>query len=122
MEEEKSERLKPLRFKPGTNEPSGVFPSEEQMKVLQEKAEKRISLLMVECPNPDEWAAKHGAGMIMFYPDRYEYRDPAVREWARRAREVTFDDELLTIAEDRYLTGEELEQAKLKRESGTRHE
>ncbi|MBC7528561.1 MAG: hypothetical protein H7308_13560 [Chthonomonadaceae bacterium] len=77
---------------------------------------------MVDCPNPDEWAAKHGAGMIMWSSGNYEYRDPAVTVWAKRVKEVMFDDELLTIAEDRYLTGEELEQAKIARESGTRHE
>ncbi len=73
--------------------------------------EQLVRGFMAEFPEPEAYAAKHGRTVLPWSFGNDAYDDPAVTAWARRVAEVMFDPVLRAAAEDRYLVGEELEDA-----------
>lgn len=72
----------------------------------------RAMAMMAEGLSPDEYMARHGRSMIMWAGSRNVYADPTVQAWVDRAAEVWSNPELLAMAEEQFLVGDELEAAR----------
>jgi hypothetical protein len=77
-----------------------------------EAAEREVRRQMADGLAADEYAAKHGRCILIWSYGSYRYRDATVQTWARRVSEVLRSPELLEACEERFLHGEELDDAR----------
>lgn len=71
--------------------------------------------MMSEGFSPEEYMARHGRNILVWSSARHEYQDPEVNEWAHHAAYVLFDSDRLAEAEDKHLSGTELEEKQRRR-------
>lgn len=64
-------------------------------------------------PNVDEYAAHHARNTLIFSFHAYSYTGEGLNEWASRFAEIIADEYLIAELEEKYLTGEALEQARI---------
>jgi hypothetical protein len=75
---------------------------------------------MAEEPNAERFAAVHGRNVWCCSYGQYRFADPQIHAWAHRLAAILADRESLTACEERYLTGEELEEARAVRAKAER--
>ena len=78
----------------------------------KERIERDVRGLMSEGLTADAFAAKHGRHILVWGYGHDHFADPEVEKWAHRVAEVLFNPTLLAECEERYLAGEELEEAR----------
>jgi hypothetical protein len=76
------------------------------------RAAGEVGKMMADHPEPEQFAAVHGRLTVVWSYGHYPFEDPAVRGWATKVSQILFNPELLAAAEERWLTGDELEQAR----------
>ena len=84
--------------------------------------EANVRRKMTEEPNADRFAAIHGRNVWCCSYGLHRFEDPAVHAWAHRLAAILADRALLTECEERYLTGEDFDQARERREKEQRRE
>lgn len=75
-------------------------------------AEETVGSLMAEEPSADAFAARRGRRICIWSYGGYRYEGPGVGRWAQRVAQVLFKPGLLAECEERFLQGEELEEAR----------
>lgn len=85
---------------------------ENGRRIATERMTERAIKMMAKGLSPDEYMARHGRSMIMWAGSRNVYADPTVQAWVDRAAEVWSNPELLAMAEEQFLVGDELEAAR----------
>lgn len=83
-----------------------------QRKLADPATEARLRARMNDEPCADEFAARHGRRTIIWSYTLWRYADPEVQAWAYRVSEVLRSQELLEQCEERWLTGDALEEAR----------
>lgn len=78
--------------------------------------EQMVRQKMWEEPDADRFAAIHGRNVWCCSYGLHHFEDPAVHAWAHRLAAILTDRALLTQCEERYLSGEELVDARLVRQ------
>lgn len=82
--------------------------------------EKSVRKLMERGLSADEFAATHGRRTLVWSYGQHPFDDPEVERWAKRVAEVLFTPGLLAECEERFLLGDELEDARRCRERRAR--
>lgn len=72
-----------------------------------------IRQLMTQAPSVEEYAAHHARRTILFSFGYEDLPDPEADRWAKRYAEILASPELMAQCEERFLKGEELEQARI---------
>jgi hypothetical protein len=80
--------------------------------VAGKAAERSVRKHMAEGLSAEEYAARHGRCILIWSYGAYQYADPEVERWARRVAEVLSTPGLLDECEERFLRGEEREEAR----------
>ncbi len=97
--------------------PQGFDRTPEQ----RERTESHLRKLMSEGLSPDEFVAKHGRNILAWGYRGYPFADAEVKRWADRVTEILFTPGLQEECEERFLLGEELEEARRCRASLARY-
>lgn len=90
-------------------------PLAEQLRrspAARDRAEHSVRKLMEAELSADEFAAKRGRNILVWSYGAHEFPDPEVMAWARRVAEILRNPALLEQCEERFLTGEELAEAR----------
>lgn len=99
--------------------PSGIGKS--LVGIADERAEQTIRKMMAECADPDEFAARHGRNILVFSYGLEKFRDPDLERYAHRVWEIIKPGGSLDECEERFLTGEDLAQARKQRIARNRY-
>ena len=75
-------------------------------------SENHVRKMMAEFTAPEEYVAKNGRYVYVCGYGALMFEDKSVEQWAHRLCEILQDSALLAECEKRYLTGEELEEAR----------
>ncbi len=86
----------------------------------QAKSEANVRKMMSEGLSADEYAAKHGRRILVWGYGHDHFDDAELEAWAHRVAEVLFTPGLLVMAEEQFLFGNELEEARKFRTSRAR--
>lgn len=84
-----------------------------------EEEQRAVKPLIDLFPDPDEFAAHHGRNTCIF-GFREDFLPLVAANWVRRVRTILSSPPLLAWCEDRFLSGERLEEAIRRRERSTR--
>ncbi len=77
-----------------------------------ENALMAVRHFMAQAGSVEEYAARHGRGIMAFGYASYNLPDPEADRWAKRLVEILLSPELLGECEERYLEGEAREWAR----------
>lgn len=84
----------------------------EEPPEVQIGLERSLRKLVDANPNVDEYAAYHARNTLMFSFHAYNYSEERLNEWAQRFAEIVFDENLTAEVEEKYLSGDRLEEAR----------
>ncbi|MBS1702965.1 MAG: ankyrin repeat domain-containing protein [Armatimonadetes bacterium] len=79
----------------------------------------KVREMMAEYPIVEEFAAHRGRHIYIFGFRGEDFTDPTIAEWVRRLGEILHSSELSDV-EEKYLTGDELEEARRLRKQAER--
>ncbi len=84
-----------------------------ERRLASEKVDENMRKRMAGGISPEEYAAKHGRNILVFSYGNYKFRDSEVETWTQRLAELLRNPGLMEDCEEKYLSGEELEKARL---------